>query len=61
MRWLVLALLLGGCAPSNVHLPMLPGPADEVHCTMDRVGGSTEGVIECHVKQRYTMTKPGIF
>ena len=55
-----LSLALVGCAPGNIHMPVLPGPADSVHCLVARQD-SLEGTYECTVKGRYVMEKPGIF
>lgn len=55
MRLLILILsVLGLTACTAVHIPTLPGPADEVNCVIKR-SKSTEGTYKCTVEGTYRL------
>lgn len=60
-KWsiVILVVFLIGCT-SGFHYPALLGPAEEVHCTLDRTGGSMIGEYKCEIEGKYQMNEFGL-
>lgn len=59
MKAMMLCCSLVGCT-TGLHLPKLLGPAEELHCTLDRTGGAMVGTYACNIEGKYQMYDLGM-